>query len=188
MGSPVDPGLLDSLLRSADEAWRDFSAAHGGTFHRFIPADYPSALELLSEECSRSATFLELGSGFGVVTILADLLGYDAYGIELEPELVEISTGLAEEFGSSATFVEGSFVPQDYRDEVHLLDPEFLSVTATEGADAYAELGMDLSDFDLVYVYPWPGEEEWAAELVRRHGGSHTRLMTYAVREGFALS
>lgn len=188
MQDGLDPELLDGLLRAGAEAWRDFSQTHGGTFHRFIPADYRDAHDLLVRERGRANSFLELGSGFGVVTILADLLGYDAYGIELEPELVDVSIGLAEDFQSDATFVEGTFVPAEFRDEVALLDPDFLSVTATEGADAYAELEMDLADFDLVYVYPWPGEEEWAAELVARHGGPQTRMVTYSVRDGFQVA
>lgn len=188
MPAGLAPAVLEHLLRAGAEAWRDFSQAHGGTFHRFIPADYRAAHDLLVRERARSTSFLELGSGFGVVTILADLLGYDAYGIELEPELVDVSTALAEDFESAATFVEGTFVPAAYREEVELLDADFLAVTATEGADAYAELGLDLADFDLVYVYPWPGEEQWAAELVARHGGAQTRLMTYSFREGFQVS
>ena len=86
---------------------------------------------------------------------------------------------------SGATFVEGSFVPPDYRDQVDLLMSDYM--TPTEGADAYAEIGLDLADFDLVYAYPWPGEEDWLIELVRRHGGPRTRLMIYTVRDGYEI-
>ena len=56
-----------------------------------------------------------------------------------------------------------------------------------EGADAYGELGMDIADFDLVYAYPWPGEEDWLIEMVRRFGGPRTSLMIYTVRDGYEL-
>ncbi|MEM7309203.1 MAG: hypothetical protein AAF682_21140 [Planctomycetota bacterium] len=177
---------IDELLRLGTEAWNEFSRRRQGTFHTFIPADQREAYGELLRLRGRASSFLELGSGVGVITVLADLLGYDAYGIEIEPELVAASEDLAARLDSGATFVSGSFVPPDYRDEVDLLPGDW--VTVCEGADAYEELGMDLSDFDLVYAYPWPGEEDWLSELVRRHAGPHTTLLTYVAGEGFLVS
>jgi hypothetical protein len=182
--SPTDEAL-DHLLRRGAELWRDFLAGQGSLFHGFIPADHRGAYEVLARERAGAHSFLELGSGLGVITVLADQLGFDAYGIEIEPELVDISRGLNDEVGARATFALGSFVPEDFRDEVSLLDAEFH--TPTEGADGYDELGMDLASFDLVYAYPWPGQEEWMEELVRRGAGPHTRFMTYSVSEGFEV-
>lgn len=176
---------LDHLLRRGTELWRDFLAGRGSLFHGFIPADHRGAHEVLARERDRAHSFLELGSGIGVITILADRLGFDAYGIEIEPELFETSRELNEEVGAGATFALGSFVPEHFRDEVSLLDADFH--TPTEGADGYEELGMDLGSFDLVYAYPWPGQEEWMEELVRREAGPHTRFMTYSVSEGFEV-
>ena len=76
-------------------------------------------------------------------------------------------------------------MPPDYRDQVDLLMSDYM--TPTEGADAYAEIGLDIADFDLVYAYPWPGEEDWLIKLVRRHGGPRTRLMIYTVRDGYEI-
>jgi hypothetical protein len=177
--------VVDALLRQGAAAWREFLAGRDDHFHLFIPADQRVVYERLRELRAGAHSFLELGAGMGVITILADLLGFDAFGIEIEPELVEESRSLAARFDSGATFAEGSFVPADYRDEIALLDAEFHS--PAEGADAYAELGMEIADFDLVYVYPWPGEEEWARELVRRNAGANTMLLTYSVSEGVEL-
>jgi len=185
MGPVTSPDPLDHLLRRGAELWRDFLAGRGSLFHGFIPADHREAHAVLAEERARAHSFLELGSGIGVITLLADRLGYDAYGIEIEPELYETSRALSDEVGGGATFALGSCVPEDFRDEVSLLDAEFH--TPTEGADGYEELGMELSDFDLVYAYPWPGQEEWMEELVRREAGPHTRFMTYSVSEGFEV-
>lgn len=194
MGAPVmldlpeDPhqdARFGDLLREGAEIWRDYCQDRAGEFHRVIPADHAAAIEALAAERARAHTFLELGSATGVITIIADLLGFEAYGIEIEPDLVEISEDLAARVGSGATFVEGSFVPPDYRDQVDLLMSDYM--TPTEGADAYAEIGLDIADFDLVYAYPWPGEEDWLIELVRRHGGPRTRLMIYTVRDGYEI-
>ena len=121
--------VFEELLLLGSEIWRDFTARRGGVFTLVIPADHRDARVALEEQCTRASTFLELGSGPGVITILADLLGFDAYGIEIEPKLVEASRDLAERLGSGATFVEGSFVPLEFRDEIELLDADFLTVS-----------------------------------------------------------
>ncbi|MEL6715864.1 MAG: class I SAM-dependent methyltransferase [Planctomycetota bacterium] len=175
---------IEQLLRRGDEIWREYCDAQE-RFHRVIPADHALAVEALTEHRARKHSFLELGAATGVITILADLLGYDAWGIEIEPDLVQTAEGLAREVGSGANFVEGSFVPMPYRDEVELLDAEIL--TPTEGDDAYAEMGRTLADFDLVYAYPWPGEEDWQIEMVRRFGGPQTELLMYTLRDGFEI-
>jgi predicted O-methyltransferase YrrM len=174
---------VPGLLAAADEVAERFRASARGRHHLFVPCDYAGALEQLRALRSRATTFVEFGSGAGVVTILADWLGYEAYGIELEPALVAAADELAERFGSQATFVEGSFVPLDYQDEVANLSSDRL--TPTDGASAFDELGMDLTDFDLIYAYPWPGDEDWLRDLVRRHARRDALLLTYDAQEGF---
>lgn len=184
-GSLVGDGELEQLMRLGDEAWQRFVDQCAGAFQYLIPADYRLSIAPLQECRPRSRSFVELGSGVGVITILADLLGYDAYGIEIEGKLVNEAATIADRFGSNATFVEGSFVPPAYRDDIEHLSADFLTIT--EGADAYDELGMQLEDFDLVYSYPWPGEEDWLDELLRRHAPQAT-LMQYSVSDGFTLT
>jgi len=176
---------IDALLREGAEAWRDYCQRRSGEFHRVIPADHALAVEVLRRESARANTFLELGSATGVITILADMLGMEAHGIEIEPDLVDFAEDLAETHDSGAEFTLGSFVPEEYRDEVELLESDYL--TPTEGADAYGEMGLEIADFDLVYAYPWPGEEDWLIEMVRRFGGPRTRLLIYTVRDGFEV-
>lgn len=184
------PGLpedqLDALIREGQEIWEGFRLQNGEAFSLFIPCDHRGAHEALAGLRDRATTFLELGSATGVVTIMADLLGFEAYGIEIESWLVDASTELAEQFGSSATFAEGTFVPLEYQDEVDNLSAD--SFTPTHGACGYEELGMDLRDFDVVFCFPWPGDELWLRELVRRHARPDTLLLTYDDREGFVLA
>ncbi len=177
--------VFEELVRLGAESWDRFGE-RPGVFHRFIPTDPRGAREQLEARRPRADSFLELGCGVGVITILADLLGYEAYGIEIEPALVQESWRLAEHFGSKATFVAGSFVPPAARDDVALLSADFN--TLTEGDDAYEELGMSIADFDLVFGYPWPDEEEWMLELVRGGAGARTALLCYSVRDGFTLT
>ncbi len=176
---------LARLIREGADSWQEFCALASDRHHHLIPCDHAGAYQVLRRLSARATSFLELGSATGVVTILADLLGFEACGIELEPWLVERSTELALRLGSRALFAEGSFVPAAYQDEVEHLLADF--VTPTVGACGYDELGFELDDFDLIYAYPWPGEEDWLHELVRRHARPGALLLTYDASEGFRL-
>lgn len=177
--------VFEALVREGAAAFDRLARSHKGAFPNLIQADSRGAREFLRDLRPPGPAFLELGSGLGIITIIADLLGYDAYGIEIEPRLVDESYRLAETCGSAATFIEGSFVPPDFQEEVELLNAD--SHTVTTGADAYEEMGMDFSDFDLLFVHPWPDEIEWLHSLSRRHAAPHAALLTYCVREGFVL-
>jgi SAM-dependent methyltransferase len=179
----IHPGTIEKLLQAGSEAWDEFRQVAKDRHHLFIPCDQPGAYETLRAHRAQATTFLELGSGAGIVTILADLLGFEACGIEIEPWLVERSTQLAAEFDSGASFAEGTFVPLEYQDEIENLSADFH--TPTGGASGFDELGLDLSDFDLVFAYPWPDDEDWLAELFRRHARPDATLLTYDVSEGF---
>lgn len=179
----VTPQTLEELLRCGNAIWEEFDAREVHRHHLFVPCDHRAAFEALQGLRRRASTFLEFGSAAGVVSIMAELLGFEAYGIEIEPRLVQCSRELARQFGSRATFVEGSFVPLDYQDEVrHLSSDRF---TPTGGASAYEELNMELTDFDLVFAFPWPGEEDWLYELMRQHARRDAILLTFDVQEGF---
>ncbi len=181
----TDDGF-DALVRDSAAILDRLSDGPAGMFPALVLADPHGARQLLRDERERRRSFLELGSGFGVITIIADLLGYDAYGIEIEPRLEEESRRLAQRHGSTATFIGGSFVPPDFQEEVELLDAGFHTITA--GADAYEEMGMVIGDFDLVYAYTWPDETEWMHALFRRYAGPNAALMSYSVRDGFELT
>lgn len=184
-----DEGLTDEvfekLVLDGMAAFDRLTHDPRNAYTNLILADPSGARRALRDLRARGRRFLELGSGLGVITIMADLLGYDAYGIEIEPRLVDESCRLAESVGSGATFVEGSFVPPEFQDEVDLLGADFFTVTS--GADAYEEMEMTIGDFDLVYAYPWPDETEWLHTLFRRYAGLNTALLSYSVRDGFEL-
>jgi len=181
----LPPRTLELLVREGLDAQEAFREHAKGRSHLFIPCDHHAVHEQLAQLRSRALTFCELGSGAGIVTIMADLLGFEAYGAELEPWLVERSIEIAERMESAAQFAEGTFVPADYQDEIENLSSEFL--TPTGGAHALEEFGLELSDFDLLFAYPWPGDEVWLDELVRRHAREDALLMTYDVCEGFRI-
>lgn len=181
----LSPDLLHRLGLEADELWRRHKQRQGGRFHGFVPADLAGAHAALATLRHSADSFVELGSGVGTITIVADLLGYDATGIEIEPWLVSAAEELAERFESDASFVEGSFLPDGFRVD-ELIDADF-HVTYDAAGSAWNVLDTDLADFDIVYAFPWPGEEELFLELLRRHGRRGQSFLAYHADEGFVL-
>ncbi len=182
----VASDVRERLFDGGERIWREHRERLGGRFSSFIPADYEAAYEALLDVRDRGESFVELGSGAGVITILADLLGFDAYGIEIDDWLVGQSTALADSLESDAQFVAGSFVPVWLREEVEHMPADFLA--ETEGADAYEELGMQLRDFDVIYDYHWPEQADLHADLLARCGRPGAVVLRFGHVEGFEVT
>ena len=175
----LDPALHATLAELAErgwEIWADFDReVRQRSWHPFVPADYERVLDALVALRAPGLRFLEWGSATGVITIMADLLGYEAYGIELDEGLVAISREMAERYGSNARFAAGSFLPAGYRWTPK--DGDGRTGTVGEGVSGYLQLGHPLDDFDLVYAFPWGGEEAMMHDLMSRYGGPQGGLL-----------
>ena len=112
-------------------------------------------------------------------------LDYEAYGIEVEGELVDSARLLADDFDLEAEFVHGSFVPRGAEDRVHKAGT--YSWFTTEGDYAYDEMGLDPDDFDVVYAYSWPDEEAIVADLFDRYAGAGAILVSHHGGTDFRL-
>lgn len=144
-------------------------------FHPFVPANYTRVLRMLLERRRMGTRFLEWGSATGVITIMADLLGYEAYGIELDPALVRTARALAERYESAAVFAHGSFLPAGY--VYRRSDGDTRLGTIGDGPSGYQELGRALEDFDLVFGYPWGGEAAMMRDLMKQYGAPDAELL-----------
>lgn len=147
----------------------------------FVPSDYAAVYRALQHIQNRhlaaGTTFCEWGSGFGVIAGLAAMLEFDACGIEIEDELHQAAMQLAADFEVPVDFAQGTFIPEGgdcYTDEL-----DNLSWLRMAGGDAYQELGLELDDFDIVFVYPWPGEERFVEELFDHFASVGALLLTY---------
>ena len=145
---------LKTLWDEVDDLWQRSQVADG--FHAYVSADYDAVFRSLVPLRGKADTFLEWGSGLGVVTIMASRLGFEAYGIENEPELVEHSNAFGKRYAPNAQFVCGNFFPREF--EWNAADGEIEVRTTLHGVSAYERMGRKLTDFDLVYAYPWPEE------------------------------
>ena len=176
---PIDPALRARLTALFDEGWEIWERfdreVRDKNWHPFIPADWEVVLDALLPLRAPGLRFLEWGSASGVITITADLLGFEAYGIELDADLVRVAEQLAARVGSNARFAAGSFLPTGYR--WRSSDGDDRTGTIGDGRSGYLELGHPLEDFDLVFGYPWDGEAPMMLDLMRRYGAPDARFL-----------
>lgn len=175
----IDPVLRARLTALFDEGWeiweRFDTEVRRNEWHPFIPAEYEHVLQALLTLRAPGLRFLEWGSATGVITIMADLLGFEAYGIEIDGDLVGVARDLAERTGSGARFAHGSFLPAGYRWRPPGGDGRL--GTIGEAESGYLALGRHLEDFDLVFGYPWNGEQPMMLDLMRRYGAPDARFL-----------
>lgn len=176
--APELQARLTALLDAGWELWTRFDTqVRQDAFHPFVAADYDVVLDALVALRAPGLRFLEWGSATGVITIMADLLGYDAYGIEIDRDLVDQARELARSTGSAATFTVGSFVPTGYRWQDRGGDGRLGTIGNAESG--YLRLGLPLEEFDVVFAYPWGGEEAMMLDLMKIHGRRDARLLLH---------
>lgn len=185
----LDPTLLARLTQLGEEGWEiwaDFDRdVRHHRWHPFVPANYDRVLAALVDLWQPGMRFLELGSATGIITVMADLLGYDACGIEIDEDLVRQAREIAARHNSNARFAAGSFLPQGWRWRPR--DGDGRLGTIGEGVSGCLALGVPMDDFDLVYAYPWAGEEQMILDLVRDHGAPDGRLLLHLVSDEMRL-
>jgi len=184
---PVADRELDARLHALFEEgrafWHRFDAeVRQDDFHPFVPADYEAVRSALSSLDTPGRRFLEWGSATGVITIMADLLGYDACGIELDSSLVREARELASRSGSKARFAAGSFIPMGWQWKQAGGDGRHGTIGG--GRSGYLELGHALDEFDVVYGYPWMGEEPMMLDLMRAHGRDDAYFVLHTTQDG----
>jgi hypothetical protein len=169
---------LDALCADGWEIWQRFDLTYRQRhFHPFVPADYDVTRKLLASLRSPGCRFLEWGSATGVITIMADLMGFDACGIEIDATLVATARETAARHESAARFVVGSFLPMGYT--YRTADSSGRTGTIADGPSGYLELGRTLEDFDIVFGYPWSGEDAVMLDVMQRYGRPDARLVIY---------
>lgn len=179
------PAEVVAFLADAEaEVDRVFAMGEGGEVPGYFPSDHESvffALAALRHRVGEGASFCEWGSGLGVVAGLAAYLGYRACGIELEPRLVLRARDLLARHGLTADVLQGSFLPEAWGERVRLPPGE----EARTILDApRGEVDVEIDDFDVIFAFPWPAEEEMFHELFLQHACDGAVLVTYGYHEG----
>ena len=74
-------------------------------------------------------------------------------------------------------FACGTFVPPGGEDLTDV--PQEFGWFSAGGACGHDLLGVNPNDFDVIYAYPWPGEEEVIDGLFLRYAADGALLLTY---------
>ncbi len=181
------PPPLEALVLEAGRRIDAFVEARvRRPIYAFVPSDfrvvYGALLTVRERWLAPGDEFLEWGSGFGVVTMLAAAIGFSARGIEIEPDLVIEARRLARDFGAPVEFYVGSLLPAA---EVGVTPPDGeVSWLDTTAQSAYEDLGMDLDELDVVFAFPWPGEGQVLLDVFEAHAAVGALLVTYEGIEG----
>jgi hypothetical protein len=181
------PEPFASLINDADQRWHKFWAQQlNKRYPRYVasePAQVYAALKYVRDnELALGDRFIEWGSGFGVATSLAAMLGYEATGIELEAGLVEIAESLAEKHSCEAEFIQTSYIPDGYISYEHIGGTDIVpddSFGHEAEAPRYEEMDIGLDEIDVFFVYPWPGEQEMMLKLFLSVAGEGAILIAY---------
>ena len=171
------PDNIVAMLAEADRRCDEFfDSGLGRRYPRYLPSKAETvytAMNSLKEEGHIDGNiFCEWGCGFGIATCIASLIGFEAYGIEIEEELAARATQLAQDQKIPVEILCTSFLPEGYAEcegvgGKDLLIPEstFSRGEAIDPAPVYD--GLDPSEVDLFFAYPWPGQEEFLLDLFK---------------------
>lgn len=177
------------LIRLANVRIEAFMLDNDSVTQNFVRCDFRLADQALTwirqNHLLTGNRFCELGSGFGVATLLAALQGMESVGIEIESYLVEQASNLSEASEVPADFYCGSFVPRGI-DDIEDLGSEVEHVETHEG-EVYDEIGLEMDDFDLFFAFPWPGEEHFFEAVFSAGAADNSLLLTFRGRDGMHL-
>jgi hypothetical protein len=183
------PDKVAALIAEADRRCDDFfNAGLGRRYPRYIPSDpaivHAAMVYLRDSGDIRGDVFCEWGCGFAVATCMAALIGYSAYGIEIEPELADLADRLAADLRIPARILCTSYLPEGFEEcdgvgGKDLLPPEATSSAGEASDTAPSYEGLDPAEVDVFFVYPWPGQEELMMDLFQLTSTEDAILLIY---------
>jgi len=187
---PAAPSEVAAFISDAQSRIDAFIESHlSEPVMAFVPSNfslvYGALRQIADLHLAPGRLLCEWGSGAGVVTCLAEMVGFDACGIEFDADLVALSEQLADDYSLKSGFYRGNLVPHAGQGIAERVDEfEWLAVG---GPDPYDQMDLDIDDFDVIFAYPWPGEQGVVEELFDRFAADGALLATYNGTEGIRL-
>lgn len=173
---PVSTVALASLI---DAVSARFRALPGEDRRGYVSCEL-AAVDRVLRRIRRGALapgpiFCDWGSGLGGVCGVAALHGFTPSGIEIQRELVDSARALAADLDLEMTFAEGTFLLPG--DEGLAAGTEHTHLAFDGGG--WAQLDVAPADCDVVFAYPWPGDEACVERVFSRHASSGALLLTF---------
>jgi hypothetical protein len=188
------------LIATYSRSWERFFVDNANQAPRFVPSVPERVWAVLAEVTARqlppTRVFCEWGSGFGTATCLAALLGYEAYGLEIDEELVRRSRALAQRLGIPVRMLCTSFFPAGDAasagdDGAALVTPASVSAhhatAETRAPLRYAGMESTIADIGLFFAYPWPEERALMRQLFEAVARVGALLVVYHTDTDFRV-
>lgn len=185
------PDDVAALIRESDRRIDEFfHSERNRKLPKYMPGDsellYAALKSVTDRDLPLGRVYCEWGSGFGIGTCLASMLGYDAWGIEIEDQLVDISIDLAGDLDVDANFLNTSYLPDGFESyegvggEILVRDEDF-SFPGDDRRHEPIYEGMDheLAEVDVFHAYPWPYQQEFMHQLFDAVAVEGALLITY---------
>ena len=185
------PAEIKAMIDESDRRI-DALFASGGNLQvpRYMPSDPELFFRVLKTMTERNLplgrVFCEWGCGYGICACIAAKLGYEAYGIELDPRMAKQARSLTDDLGIPIEVLETSYVPDGYDSysgmggevlikEERMLsrDDRFVSELIYDGMD------REIAEIDIFFVYPWPLEQAFMRELFDEIAAEGAILITF---------
>lgn len=183
------PNDISALLTEADRRCDEFfDAGLDRRYPRYLPSNpatiYDAMVSLKESGQLRGDTFCEWGCGFGIATCMASLVGFEAYGIEIEEGLAELATQLAADQNIPVEILCTSYLPEGYEECEGIGGKDLLVPEATTSHGGTIDTspvydGLDPDEVDLFFVYPWPGQEEFMMDLFQAVASEDAILLIF---------
>ena len=171
------PPQIESVIAESDKRIDAFFAAgENKRTPKYVPSDpvlfYKVLSSITRNDLPLGKVFCEWGSGFGVCTCIAAMLGYESFGLEINPKLAGYSREMAEDLGIPAQILETSYLPEGYESYSgiggeYLIQDDKLDSREDHTISELTYEGMDreIAEIDVFFAYPWPMEQEFMHEL-----------------------
>ena len=192
------PEKVNAYLKEANQRIDElFETERNRKVPRFIPCNDKLLYQWLSAIKDRDLclgkVYCEWGSGYGVGACLAALLGFESYGIEIEPSLIEESRKLAKDSNIPVTIIERDYMPEGFEcyegsGGAELIRPENYTYQDRSGLrPSYEGMEADLDEVDIFFIYPWPGEQEFVLEFFQAVAADGALCLIYLGDDEFGL-
>ena len=195
--SPLPKQVKNFLTEAESRIDKLFDTEKNRKVPRFIPSNaelvYKHLSAIVSGDFCLGNNYCEWGSGYGVGSCLASMLGFNSFGIEIEPSLVTASKALAKKTHIDITIIESDYMPEGFEcyegsGGAELIRPENYVCGTNEHLDvSYEGMEINLDEVDVFFVYPWPGEQEFMLEFFQAIAADGALFLVYLGDDDFVL-